>query len=97
MAEIRSGLVVSHKKDWITIGHNDGPAHMHIRVDKVSTVRFVQEEKGQRTSYSVQFLNKDNERIIAAFFTKMYNQDMNPKKDRLNLYYDLENKWSNKI
>lgn len=69
VAEIRGdSLDASYKNDWITVGDNDGPAHMHINMTGVSSVRFVREEKPKRTSYSVQLADDSCERILAAFY-----------------------------
>ena len=97
VAEIRSGLAISHKNDWITLGTNDGPAHMHLQVPAVSSVIFVQEEKPQRTSYSVRFLDGDGERVLAAFFTKMYDSDKRLIGPRVELYRSVEDKWRDKF
>lgn len=95
VAEIRSNsLAVSYKNGWITIGDNDGPAHMHINYTGVSSVRFVVEEKPRRTSYSVQFMADSGERVLAAFFTKMYDPQMAMMPERLRLYSALQEKWS---
>lgn len=95
VAEIRSNsLAVSYKNGWITIGDNDGPAHMHVNYPGVSSVRFVVEEKPRRTSYSVQFMTDSGERILAAFFTKMYDPQMMIIPERLCLYSALQEKWS---
>ena len=94
VAEIRSNsLNISYKNGWITIGDNDGPAHMHINYSGVSSARFVVEEKPQRTSYSVQFMADSGERMLAAFFTRMYDPQMKIIPERLRLYSALQEKW----
>ena len=70
-SEIRSNSLSIRKKDkWINIGDNDGPAHMHINSELIKSAEFIQEEKPERTSFSVRFFDKDRGRILAAFFTK---------------------------
>ncbi len=98
VAEIRGdSLDVSYKNNWITVGDNNGPAHMHINMTGVSSVRFVQEEKPTRTSYSVQLTDDSGERILAAFFTKMYDSEMKLRPDRVGTYELLEKEWGNKM
>ena len=71
VSEVRSNsLTIRQKEKWITIGDNDGPAHIHIDSESVMSAEFVQEEKPERTSFSVRFLDKNHERIFAAFFYK---------------------------
>ena len=95
VAEIKSnGLQASCRNDWITIGDNDGPAHMHLNRTEIASVKFVQEEKPQRTSYGVWFMDRSGTRVLAAFFTKMYDSNMTIRWERLRLYQDLEKKWT---
>ena len=97
-SEIRSNsLPIRQKEKWITIGENDGPAHMHINSEIVDSIKFVKEEKPDRTSFSVRFFNKDKERVLAAFFTKMYDGSKNLISERKKLYDNLKEKFSDKI
>lgn len=94
VAEIRShGLTLRSSKEWITIGENDGPAHMHVRISGVHSIKFVREKKPNRTSYSVRFLDDSGERVLAAFFTKMYDSDMKIITTRMTLFDDMEKRW----
>ena len=76
ISEIRSGgsLDVRQKDKWITIGGNDDPAHMHVNADLVCSAEFVREHRPERRriSFGVRFLGANGERVLAAFFTKMY-------------------------
>jgi len=52
-SEVRSNsLSIRQKEKWITIGDNDGPAHMHIDSELIKSAEFVQEEKAHRTEFS---------------------------------------------
>lgn len=98
VAEIRShGLMLRSSKEWITIGENDGPAHMHLKISGVHSIKFVREQKPNRTSYSVRFLNDAGERVLAAFFTKMYDSDMKIIASRRDLFDTLEKKWETDV
>ncbi len=98
VAEIRGDLLSpSYKNDWITVGDNSGPAHMHINMTGVSSARFVRETKPGRTSYSVQLVDDSGERILAAFFTKMYDSEMNLRPDRVLAYESLEKEWGGRV
>ena len=73
--EIRSNsLTIRQKEKWITIGDNDGPAHMHVNSEMIKSAEFVQEQKPDKISFSVRFFDENDERIVAAFFTKMYDE-----------------------
>ena len=96
--EIRSNsLTIRQKEKWITIGDNDGPAHMHINSEMIKSAEFVKEQKPDRISFSVRFFDVDNQRIIAAFFTKMYDESKNLISEREFLFNSLNEKYSSKI
>ena len=96
--EIRSNsLTIRQSEKWITIGDNDGPAHMHINSEMIKSAEFVKEQKPDRISFSVRFFDVDNQRIIAAFFTKMYDESKNLISEREFLYNSLNEKYSSKI
>ncbi|RDJ31563.1 MAG: hypothetical protein DWQ18_01665 [Crenarchaeota archaeon] len=97
-AEIRSNsLGIRQKDQWITIGENDGPCHMHLNDTLVRSAQFVREEKPERTSFSVRFYDEKGERILGVFFTKMYDEKMNLKQDRKKLYDALSQKYGTEM
>jgi len=97
-SEIRSNsLSIRQKEKWITIGDNDGPAHMHVDSELIKSAEFVEEEKPERTSFSVRFFNKNEERVLAAFFTKMYDESKTLISERKKVYDNLNQKYSSKI
>lgn len=93
-SEIRSNsLSIRKKEQWITIGENDGPCHMHINAEFIRYGQFVTEEKPERTSFSVRFFDEKDERVLDIFFTKMYDKDMILNKTRKDLYDKLVTKY----
>jgi putative heme iron utilization protein len=97
-SEIRSNsLSIKQTDQWITIGDNDGPCHMHVNHDLIKNAEFIVEEKPERTSFSVRFFDNNNERVLACFFTKMYDENKNLKLERKKLYDDLLKKYGQKI
>ena len=98
ISEVRSNaLTIRQKEKWITIGENDGPAHIHIDSSLVKSVLFVQEKKPLRISFSIRFFDQNDQRIITAFFTKMYDESKVLISRRKKVYYDLDQKYSSKI
>ena len=96
--EIRSNsLTIRQKEKWITIGDNDGPAHMHINSEIIKSAEFVKEQRPDRISFSIRFFDIDNERLVAAFFTKMYDESKNLVIEREKLFNSLNQKYSSKI
>ena len=97
-SETRSNsLSIRQKEKWITIGDNDGPAHMHVNSELIKSAEFIQTVKPERTSFSVQFFDEYGEQILAAFFTKMYDDSKKLIPTRKKTYDDLNQKFSSKI
>ncbi len=96
--EIRSNsLTIRQKEKWITIGDNAGPAHIHINSEMIKSAEFVNEQRSDRISFSIRFFDINNERLVAAFFTKMYDESKNLVTERETLYNSLNQKYSSKI
>jgi len=96
--EIRSNsLTIRQKEKWITLGDNDGPAHMHINSEMIQFAEFIQEQRSDKISFSIRFFDENNERIVAAFFTKMYDESKNLISERKDFYDSLHEKYSSKI
>ena len=98
VSEIRSNsLHIKQKEKWITIGDNDGPSHMHINSELIQTAEFIEEKKPERTSFGVQFFDKNGECILSAFFTKMYDENNHLNFERKKVYEKLCQKYGLKI
>ena len=97
ITEMRSNSLNLRQKDnWITIGDNDGPCHMHVDTNTVAKAQFVKEQKENRTSYSIRFFGNQGEKLMSVVFSKMYDDNMNIKPDRIKLYDDLFQKYGSK-
>ena len=46
-----------------------------------------------RISYSVRFFDKNDERVLAAFFTKMYDKSQNINLERKKMYDGLNRRF----
>ena len=98
ISEIRSNsMSIRQKEKWITIGDNDGPAHMHINSELILSAEFIQEQKPERISFSMRFHDKNDNRILATFFTKMYDEDKKLISSRKMVYDQLNLKYGSKI
>jgi putative heme iron utilization protein len=98
ISEIKSNsLNIRQKEKWITIGDNDGPAHMHINLELIKSAIFVQEQKSERISFSIRFFDETGDRILAAFFTKMYDESKKLISERKKAFDQLNQKYASKI
>lgn len=93
---LTKGMPFRVRENWITIGDDNGPCHMHINKSEVMEVRFVKEDKQTRISYSIRLLNANGERLVAAFFTRMYGKNGNPLKERIERYENIFKKYGSK-
>ena len=97
VSEIRSNMLnIRQKEKWINIGENDGPCHMHVNSELIKKAEFVKEKKPERTSFSVRFYDENDDRVLAAFITKMYDDEMNIIPERLESYEGLFEKYGSK-
>ena len=97
VSEIRSNMLnIRQKEKWINIGENDGPCHMHVNSELIKKAEFVKEQKPERISFSVRFYDESDERVLAAFITKMYDDKMNIIPERLKSYEELFEKYGSK-
>ena len=97
VSEIRSNMLnIRQKEKWINIGENDGPCHMHVNSELIKKAEFVKEQKPERISFSVRFYDENDERVLAAFITKMYDGEMNIIPERLKSYEGLFEKYGSK-
>ena len=69
---------------------------MHINKNEVKEVRFVKENKQTRISYSIRLLNAKGERVLAAFFTRMQDEDGKPIQERLDRYEQIFKKYGSR-
>jgi len=63
----------------------------------IKSAEFIEEEKPERTSFSVRFFDENDDRIIAAFFTKMYDDSKQLIPERNDIYEKLKQKFTPKI
>lgn len=97
ISEMKSNSLTLRQKDnWITIGDNDGPCHMHIDMTVIKNAQFVKEQKENRISHSIRFFDSGGEKILSAVFSKMYDDKMSVRPDRIKMYDDLFQKYGSK-
>ena len=97
VSEIRSNMLnIRQKEKWINIGENDGPCHMHVNSELIKKAEFVKEQKPERISFSVRFYDENDDRVLAAFITKKYDDEMNIIPERLKSYEELFEKYGSK-
>ena len=70
-SEIRSdSLSIRQKDKWITIGDNDGPAHMHLNSELIKSAEFIQEQKPEKLVLVLDSLMKAVNVFLQHFLQK---------------------------
>ena len=87
---------MKQNEKWITLGDNNGPCHMHINSELIKRAEFVKEQKPEKISYSVRFFEENDHRVLDGVITKMYDEDKNPRPERIRLYDNLFEKYGSK-
>ena len=97
-SEIRSnGLGIVEREKYINIGDNDGPCHMHINKELIRRAEFITEPRSERISFSVRFFDENDKRVLAGFFTKMYDENMQLKSERKRIFDDICAKYGKRV
>lgn len=78
MAEIKIGknLPFRVREQWVTVGDETGPWHIHVNIQETHEARFVIENTlNGRNSYSIRFFNLTGGLIFRVNFVKMYDDN----------------------
>jgi putative heme iron utilization protein len=70
---------------------------MHINSEFIKSAEFVQEQKPERISFSIRFFEENGDRILAAFFTNMYDESKKLISERKKDFDQLNKKYASKI
>ncbi len=90
-----SNLPIKVSEEWIRIGV-EGASHIHIKKNVIRFVKFVREERSNgRISFSIRLLDEQKERILAIYFTDMY-EDNQLRRDRVAKYERIFNKYGSR-
>jgi len=83
-------------ENWITIGDDQGQCHMHINKNEICEARFVTEERQNKISYTLSLHDALPICVLAAFFTKMQDDDGNPIRERVERYEQIFKKYGSR-
>ncbi len=76
--KIETGLPLRIKDNWVTIGDDERPWHLHLNMDEVVEARFVKEQRHDgRQSYSIRFFDSIGHLSMRANFMKLYDNNGN--------------------
>jgi putative heme iron utilization protein len=86
--EISLPLRISEQ--YVTIGDESRPWHIHVNLNETAEARFVTEHKsGGRNSYSIRFYDSKGNLTLRANFVKMYDSSNTLIQEKVNKYEEL--------
>ncbi|MGE0242352.1 MAG: hypothetical protein AB7F53_00475 [Nitrososphaeraceae archaeon] len=73
-ARLQENMKFKIKDQWATIGDEHSPWHIHINLNYVATAKFIREfnTSHNRESFSIRFFDSNENLILRANFSKMY-------------------------
>ena len=84
-ARLQKDMKFKIRDQWLTIGDEFTPWHIHLNVSKVSQARFVKEfnESHNRQSYSIRFYDDSENLAMRANFSRLYDPQGNLINDKI--------------
>jgi putative heme iron utilization protein len=96
-ARIEEGLPFRIREKWATIGDESKPWHIHLNMDEVKEVRFVNEARTDgKQSFSIRFFDSKGNLAMRANFIGLYDSSGNLMKDRIDKYKEIHSKFGGK-
>jgi hypothetical protein len=85
------------REQWVTIGDEKGPWHVHVNIQEAKEAKFIIESgEDGRKRYSIRFFNSENRLILRVNFMKMYTAENDVIKESLTRYENLFSKYGEK-
>ena len=76
--KIENNLPLRTHNQWVTIGDENKPWHIHVNIHDTVEARFVKEDKAgsKKVSYSIRFFDVNGGLVLRANFINMYDDAM---------------------
>ncbi|HEX5186012.1 MAG TPA: hypothetical protein VFV86_03900 [Nitrososphaeraceae archaeon] len=97
-ARLQENMQFEIKDQWATIGDEYSPWHLHINLNYVSTAKFIREFNLShgRESFSIRFFDINENLILRANFSKMYDKNGNVIPSKIAKFQFLWEKYGKK-
>ncbi|HET7644016.1 MAG TPA: hypothetical protein VFK40_10950 [Nitrososphaeraceae archaeon] len=94
-ARLLENMKFKIKDQWATIGDEHSPWHIHINLNYVSSTKFIREfnTSHNRESFSIRFFDINENLILRANFSKMYDNDGNIMPSKIEKFQLLWEKY----
>ena len=86
------------RDQWATIGDESSPWHIHINLNEIASAKFIREfnKSHNRESFSIRFFDSNENLILRANFSKLYDQNGNLIPDKILKFQYLWEKYGKK-
>ena len=94
-ARLQKDMKFKVRDQWLTIGDEKTPWHIHLNISQVSEARFVKEfnESHNRQSYSIRFYDDKGNLAMRANFAKLYDIEGNFNQDKATKFESIFEKY----
>lgn len=96
-AKAEKGMPFRILENWVTIGDENRPWHIHLNISEISEARFVKEKGHEnKMNYSVRFADSKGEYKMRVYFTNIYNANGELDGEKLARYEGLFAKYGSR-
>jgi hypothetical protein len=97
-ARLQENMKFKMRDQWATIGEESSPWHIHININEISSAKFIREfnKSHNRESFSIRFFDSNENLILRANFSKLYDQNGNLIPDKILKFQYLWEKYGKK-
>jgi hypothetical protein len=97
-AKIENNLPLRIHDQWVTIGDENKPWHIHVNIHDTVEARFVKEDKAgnKKVTYSIRFFDVNGGLVLRANFINMYDDTDTLIEDKATKYDNLFLKYGGK-
>lgn len=97
-ARIQKNMEFRIRNQWATIGNEASPWHIHININEISSAKFIREFNAShnRESFSIRFFDSNENLIIRANFSKLYDSNGNLRPEKISKFLYLWEKYGKK-
>lgn len=89
-AKVEKGMPFRILENWVTIGDENRPWHIHLNISEISEARFVKEKGHEnKMNYSVRFADSKGDYKMRAYFTNIYNTNGELDNEKIARYEGL--------
>jgi len=97
-AKMQANMEFRIRNQWATIGNENTPWHIHINMNEISHAKFIREfnTAHNRESVSIQIFDSNDNLILRANFSKLYDSDGNLKAEKISNFLYIREKYGKK-